>query len=186
MPMKSRTKATMSKRRLKVVVWLILSCALTQGSTIVAATTLVRVGDAIVRPDRLVAGAHRYLRYQVKDGYRTAIDIWNRTVTFETIDGKRLLHITQRWDEANPTKAGAIALDQDSWFDSTTFRPITHVRRATKLDGTITVAGYRFFPERVIGMQRLPGNSKQAFFPSLTRRFRSISSTTWSFFKPCR
>src|SRR5579871_5855477 len=88
--------------------------------------TQVKVGEALPRMNLLTSGAHRYLRYTVKNGERHPIDIWNRVVSYETKDGKRLLHIAQRWDEVGPP---AFFLEQDSWFDANTFRPITHLRR---------------------------------------------------------
>ena len=139
---------------------LIATTALTSAD---AATTVVRVGDGSVRTARLVPGSYRYLRYKVKDGHRTAIDIWNRTVAFETQGGQRMLHLTQRWDEVDPGLSGIVALDQDSWFDAATFRPISHIRRATKADGSVTQAGYRFLMDRAVGMAELADNAKRDF-----------------------
>ena len=128
-----------------------------------AAPILVRVGDRSVRTERLAPGAYRYLRYKVKDGHRIAVDIWNRTVDFETREGRRLLHLTQRWDEVQVSPSGAVALDQDSWFDAATLRPVTHVRRATLANGSVTVVGYRFEADKAVGMTDLPGNARAGF-----------------------
>jgi hypothetical protein len=147
--------------RMRLLGAFLLAGASLVGGAVAAAN--LRVGDARVRTDRLVPGSHRYLRYRVNGGHRTAVDIWNRTISFETVKGQRLLHITQRWDEADPVKAGARALDQDSWFDAATFRPITHVRRVTKIDGSTAQAGYRFLPDRAVGMSELADNSRASF-----------------------
>jgi hypothetical protein len=124
--------------------------------------TVFRVGDGMVRTDRLGPGTHRYLRYAIKDGKRTARDIWTRTISLDMHDGKRLLHIVQRWDEVAPPPGGASALLQDSWFDPVTFRPFTHVRRAQKPQGE-TVSGFEFGTHGVTGMQDLQGNTKRDF-----------------------
>ena len=124
--------------------------------------TVIRVGDSIVDTKWLKPGSHRYLRYEVKNGQRMARDIWDRTISFETKDGHRMLHITQRWDEANPPPGTASALDQDSWFEPETFRPITQVRTITKADGK-TIGGYRFGAAGVEGMKDLPDNARRDF-----------------------
>lgn len=66
-----------------------------------AQTRVVEVGSPVARMSLLKAGTHRYLRYEIRDGKRTAHDIWSRAVSFEQKDGARRLHITQRWDEIN-------------------------------------------------------------------------------------
>lgn len=124
--------------------------------------TMFRVGDGTVRTNRLRPGTNRYLRYVVKDGKRTARDIWTRTISFETRDGRPMMHITQRWDEVAPPPGGALALIQDSWFDKHTFRPVSHVRRAVKADGEV-VSGFEFGPSAATGMPDLANNSKRDF-----------------------
>ena len=124
---------------------------------------VVRIGDQAVRTGRLAPGTHRYLRYKVKDGHRAPVDIWIRTVAFEERGGRRMLHLTQRWDEVGASPSGAVAVDQDSWFDAPTFRPVTHVRRATLADDAVTLAGYRFTPDRALGMTELAGNVRADF-----------------------
>src|ERR1700742_1494021 len=122
----------------------------------------IRVGPSPARMSLLKSGSHRYLRYSVKDGKRLAHDIWVRTISFEVKDGRRLLHITQRWDEVNVAPGGASSLEQDSWFDPRTFRPLTHVRRAT-VGTEVKVAGYRFLDDKAVGLDDLPDNSRKDF-----------------------
>ena len=50
-----------------------------------------------------------------------------------------------------------------SWFEAGTFRPLTHIRRATKEDGSTVVAGYRFEADKVVGVADLADNSKKDF-----------------------
>lgn len=116
----------------------------------------VRVGQAPARMALLRPGVHRYVRYSIKDGRRSTMDIWTRTVAFEPHAGVRRLHITQEWDRVVPPTS---TLVQDSWFDARTFAPLTHVRRADK-EGVVTVGGYRFSPGEVVGMTGLPDNTR--------------------------
>lgn len=127
-----------------------------------AEIAMVKVGPKPERMSLLRSGSHRYLRYTVKDGKRVAHDMWNRTVSFEMRDGRRLLHITQRWDEVGVAPGGTQLVEQDSWFDPTNLRPLTHVRRVT-VDGRITVAGYRFLGDRAVGLTDLPENQRKDF-----------------------
>jgi hypothetical protein len=116
--------------------WLSFICAslaalvMAMAGTVRAETAIIKVGPAPARMTLLKPGSHRYLRYDVKDGKRTAHDIWNRTVSFEMHDGRRLLHITQRWDEVNVEPGGASSLEQDSWFASFSTTPAS-TRRPT-------------------------------------------------------
>ena len=119
----------------------------------------LKVGDEPAGLALLKPGVHRYLRYTIKDGRRSAIDIWTRTVAVEQQDGVTRLHLTQRWDRDT---APASIVTQDSWFDRTNFTPITHVRTVVK-DGSTTISGYRFLRDRVEGMSELLNNSKIAF-----------------------
>jgi hypothetical protein len=125
-------------------------------------TAMVRVGPPLPRMGLLKAGSHRYLRYQVKDGKRTARDIWDRTVSFEARDGRRLLHITQRWDEVNVAPGATSTLEQDSWFEPQSFRPLTHIRRVT-VGSEVKVAGYAFLADKVVGLADLAGNTRKDF-----------------------
>ena len=114
----------------------------------------VKVGETLSRMNLLTPGAHRYLRYTVKNGERHPIDIWSRVISFETRDGRRLLHISQRWDEVGPP---AFFLEQDSWFEPDTFRPITHLRRGDK-GGELKLKAYRFDRDAVVGQTDVEGN----------------------------
>ena len=126
------------------------------------AETPVKVGEVLARFALLKAGVHRYVRYRIDGDKRTLIDVWTRRISFEPKDGRMLMHIWQRWDEANAKPGGATALEQDSWFEPSTFRPLTHIRRVT-MDGKIIVGGYRFLPDKVIGLADLPDNTRRDF-----------------------
>lgn len=119
------------------------------------------VGVPLPRFKLLEPGVHRYLRYKVSGPKRTAVDIWTRTVTFEPQDGKRLMHIVMRWDEvAGPAEY----LEQDSWFELESFRPLTHVRRLKRREvDKPEIGGYRFLPDRIVGMHELPDNLRKDF-----------------------
>lgn len=108
---------------------------------------------------RLAPGTRRYLRYVVRDGQRTPIDMWTRTVSYEDQEGHRRLHIVQRWE---PAVSSAPSVVQDSWFDAATFRPLTHVARAT-INGKTTTSGYRFGERAVTGLENLQGNIRSEF-----------------------
>jgi hypothetical protein len=120
-----------------------------------AETVHMRVGEPLSRFALLKNGTHRYLRYTVKaDGARSAIDIWARTLSFES----NRLHITQRWDEV----AGKALLIQDSWFEPRTFRALTHVRHLER-DGKTTIKGYQFSDAKVTGLADLDDNVNRDF-----------------------
>jgi hypothetical protein len=119
------------------------------------------VGTPLARFKLLEPGAHRYLRYKAKGSQRTAVDIWTRTTTFEPLNGKRSMHIMMRWDEVS----GPVAyLEQDSWFEVDSFRPLTHVRRLKRTGSdAVETGGYRFLPDKIVGMAELPENLRQDF-----------------------
>lgn len=121
--------------------------------------TRLNVGQRLERADLLAPGSHLYLRYTVKSGTRKVIDLWRRDVHLESHDGRMLLHVVQHWDGVGEH---AYALEQDAWFEPGTFRPLTQVKRLTR-DGKTTVGGYRFLPEKVIGMGDLPDNVHRDF-----------------------
>jgi hypothetical protein len=127
-----------------------------------AETQVVRVGPPPARMDLLKAGSHRYLRYEVKGGRRVAHDIWDRTIAFEQKDGRRLLHITQRWDEVNAAPGATTAIEQDSWFEPQSFRPLTHIRRVF-VGPKVTVSGYAFLADKAVGLADLADNSRKDF-----------------------
>jgi hypothetical protein len=119
----------------------------------------LKVGDSLPRFRLLHSGVHRYVRYNVKGDRRSLIDIWTRTVTFEQHDGRRLIHIVQRWDEVSQTP---FFLVQDSWFEPDSFRPLTHIRRRER-DGKVETSGYRFLSDKIVGIPDLPDNLKKDF-----------------------
>ena len=119
----------------------------------------LHVGQNLPRFDLLTAGTRLYLRYKVVGDKRETMDIWKREISYETKDGKRLLHITQRWDSVVDQP---YTLKQDAWFEAGTFRPITQVKELTR-DGKTQIAGYRFLPDKIIGMTELAGNARKDF-----------------------
>jgi hypothetical protein len=128
-----------------------------------AAVTSVDVGTPLPRFSLLKPATHHYLRYfRTADGANIPLDIWARELRFEQRDGKPQMHIVQRWDGAmaSPTAPGSVRR-LDSWFDTATFRPLSHVRISEK-DGKKLVEGFVFAPDRVSGMQDLADNSQKA------------------------
>lgn len=120
---------------------------------------VLHVGQVLPRFNLLTATARLYLRYKVIGDKRETIDIWSRETSYETRNGQRLLHITQRWDGVVDKP---YSLKQDAWFEAGTFRPITQVKELTR-DGKTQVAGYRFLPDKIIGMAELANNSRKDF-----------------------
>jgi hypothetical protein len=128
-----------------------------------AAVHSIDVGTPLPRFSLLKPGTHHYLRYlRTPDGANAPLDIWTRDVRFEEREGKQALHIVQRWDGAiaSPTALPSVRR-LDSWFDSATFRPLSHVR-ITEKDGKKVVEGFVFAPDRVSGMQDLAENTQKA------------------------
>jgi hypothetical protein len=124
-----------------------------------ADVTQLHVGDKLGRAYLLKPGIHRYTRYTITpDGHRKTIDVWTREISYEMQDGRRSLHIRQQWDEVSP----AAVLVQDSFFEPDTLRPLTHINRVTR-DGKTLIGGYRFLPDKIVGMDELPDNSRKDF-----------------------
>jgi len=148
-------RATMNKGVIGIgAITLLLS------SPAIADVVHLAVGPRLARASLLSPSTHRYLRYLVKaDGSRKLVDIWTRQLTFEPgPDGKRAMHIRQRWDRAD----GSILLVQDSWFEPGSFRPLTHVRRTVQGAKT-SIWGFRFEPRDIKGMPELAGNDRAGF-----------------------
>ena len=124
-----------------------------------AAVTPVPVGQPLARFDKLKPGVHRYLRFKQTGDTITAADVWTREIRFEDQDGQRRLHIVQHWDGAG---AGTSNRQLDSWFETGTFRPLTHVRRTQK-DGVSKVEGFAFAPDKVTGLKDLEGNAAKDY-----------------------
>src|SRR5580658_967545 len=124
-----------------------------------AGVTELHVGDKLECANLIKPGTHRYVRYSVTpDGHRKAIDIWSREISFEFRDGRRLMLIHQQWDEI----ATATVMIQDAWFEPETLRPLTHIRTLTR-DGKTTIGGYRFLPDKIVGMDEVPDNTRKGF-----------------------
>ena len=138
---------------------------LVTGNQVSAETQRLQVGIAPSRMMLLKPGSHRYLRYEVKDGRRVARDIWDRTILFETRGGRRQLHITQRWDEVNVAPGKPSSVEQDSWFEASTFRPLTQERRVT-IGNDVKVTGYRFLADKAVSDNALPDNQDRFFSQS--------------------
>lgn len=124
-----------------------------------ASTAELHVGDALARARLLAPGARLYLRYNVKGDSRELIDMWRREIRIEPLDGRKAIHIVQRWDGIGEHP---YVLEQDAWFEVKTFRPITQLKRVTR-DGKTTVGGYRFYPDKVVGMDEVPDNVRKGF-----------------------
>lgn len=131
--------------------------ALAQESAETAAVATIRVGQPLSRFDRLRQGTSRYLRYAVRNGRRTIIDMWSRTIAFEPdpATGARRLHITQLW-EGNQSERRL-----DSWFETGTFRPLSH-RTSLNTATSTNVAAVQFAPDRVRGDGSVADNSLAA------------------------
>lgn len=130
------------------------------------AATPVRVGSILPRAKLLKPGTHRYVRYRIQGASRTLVDIWTRTLSFERVNDRLAMRIKQRWDIAKPKVGGPTVLEQDSWFETGTFKPLTHLRRETR-ESAVVVKGYQFFADKVTGMADLPQNAASDFTISL-------------------
>jgi hypothetical protein len=119
----------------------------------------LEVGKPLARFSFLQPATRIYLRYKIVGGRRETGDMWRRQVSFESHEGRRLLHIFWRWDGAGDHP---FSRSEDFWFEPETFRPLTVERRLTK-DGKITVRGYRFLPDRIEGLAELPDNDQKDF-----------------------
>ncbi|MGZ9100479.1 MAG: DUF3108 domain-containing protein [Brevundimonas sp.] len=134
-------------------------CLMAGNSQADAEPVRLSVGTILPRADLIQPGVRHYLRYSVRDGKRETIDIWVRELTFEQVDGRDVMRITQRWDRVVPPASVRLV---DSVFEPLTFRPLTHVSRA-EIDGQVRLSGYQFEPDRVTGLSGLEGNSKADF-----------------------
>lgn len=124
-----------------------------------AVVTQLHVGEPLTRAHLLTTGEHLYLRYTENGQARKLIDIWRREIRLEPHEGRRMIHIIQRWDGVGEA---AYVLTQDSWFEPDTFKPITEVKTVTR-DGKTQIGGYRFYPDKVVGIGDLPGNVRKGF-----------------------
>jgi hypothetical protein len=126
-----------------------------------AAAEFIPVGKPLPRMGLVKAGTHHYLRFMQDGETNTPLDIWTRTVSFEP----KGMHIVQRWDGAAPAPRapGTVKL-LDSWFEQTTFRPLTHQRISTDKEGKRTVEGFVFAADKVTGMADLADNAQKELF----------------------
>ncbi|HEU4851313.1 MAG TPA: hypothetical protein VFT37_04055 [Telluria sp.] len=124
-----------------------------------AADQDVDVGASLPRFALVKPGTHHYLRFlrTPKDGASQPIDIWTREIRFEQRDGKQLMRIVQRWDGVMPAPS---TRHLDSWFETGTFRPLSHQRISEK-DGKRVVEGFVFAPDKISGMPDLPDNTQK-------------------------
>jgi hypothetical protein len=97
---------------------------------------VLEVGQPLARAGMLVPGVHRYARYVIVDGARQLLDIWSRRLSFEEKNGKRLLHIVQRWDAADKSYTAIF----DQLFEATTFRPLSQSQSVTRNGAVKTLA----------------------------------------------
>jgi hypothetical protein len=144
--------------------------------SVAAKDVVVPVGTPLARAALLKPGTQRYLRYVVKDGHRTAIDIWSRTTSFEERDGRRLVRVSQMWDGAGPS--GGIRRE-DSVMEAGTMRPVEQVRTTIR-DGVTRTAAYRFDGARVTGIADRAGNDAKDFAVEGTEPlFNFVPDSEW-------
>jgi hypothetical protein len=124
-----------------------------------AAVHDVDVGAPLPRFALLKTGTHHYLRFLrvPATGASTPIDIWTREIRFEERDGRPRLRIVQRWDGVLPAPS---VRTFDSWFETGTFRPLTH-ERVLDAGGKRTVEGFAFAPDRITGLPGLADNTQK-------------------------
>ncbi|MBY0574787.1 MAG: DUF3108 domain-containing protein [Undibacterium sp.] len=130
---------------------------LSQVSTANASTDQIKVGQEFSRSQLLQEGVHHYLRYMKDATSNMPIDIWSREVRFEMRDGKKRMHITQRWDASAKSPSTKWL---DSWFELNTFKPLSH-QRITEKDGKRVVEGFVFNTENIVGMPDLADNTQK-------------------------
>lgn len=126
-----------------------------------AAVHDVDVGASLPRHTLLKSGTHRYLRFMhtPASGANQPIDIWKREIRFEERDGKKGMRIVQRWDGVLPTPSVRTV---DSWFETGSFRPLSH-QRITEKDGKRIVEGFLFATDKITGMGELADNTQKEF-----------------------
>ena len=100
---------------------------------------MLQVGQALPRAAMLVPGVHRYARYLINGEARQLLDLWTRRLSYETVDGRRLLHIVQRWDAADKSYVATF----DQTFEAGTFKPLAQSQAITR-NGTTKVLSVLF------------------------------------------
>ena len=116
----------------------------------------IRVGQAFERFGMLKPGTRLYIRFRLKDGVATPIDLQTKELRFPLVEGHRRLRITQRWQG----EGGHLELD--SWFEAGTFRPLTHSRTTTR-DGAAKTEAFEFLGNEVRGTRREAGKAAAEF-----------------------
>jgi len=126
-------------------------------SLVHASTDQIKVGQEFARAQLLKEGTHHYLVYIKEGTSNIPRSIMTREVRFENQDGKKLMHITQRWDIN--AKIGSTTW-LDSWFEANTFKPISHQRIREK-EGKRVVEGFLFSADKITGMPDLADNTQK-------------------------
>lgn len=154
---------------------LIATIAMLAATPIAAEEVTLTVGRPLARADLLKAGTHRYLRYVVKDGGRIPLDLWTRTVSFATQDGRRVVRVAQQWDYPAP----GTAVTEDSVMEAGTMRPLTHRRSRTR-DGQTVRSAYRFDGAAVTGLAGEADNGAKDFAITATEPvFNFVPDIEW-------
>lgn len=147
--------APLSRRTLIALATAVPATALASTS---ATPHRLNVGDRLARFGLLRPGRRSYLRSQIRNGAHVATDIWQREVRFERVEGVERVRIVQRWDG---TGKEPTLVERDSLFETSTFRPLTHVR-TTRAGGKTVIEGFRFGEKALTGMGELADNSQAA------------------------
>jgi hypothetical protein len=93
---------------------------------------VLQVGQRLPRAAMLIPGVHRYVRYMISGDTRRLMDLWTRRLSYETVDGRRILHVMQRWDAADKSYVAIF----DQTFEADTFKPLTQSQTITRNDTT--------------------------------------------------
>lgn len=93
---------------------------------------VLQVGQPLARAALLVPGVHRYVRYLISGDSRQVLDLWSRQLCYEAKDGRRLLHIVQRWDAADKSYVAIF----DQTFEANTFKPLAQSQTITRSGAT--------------------------------------------------
>ncbi|RZL05132.1 MAG: hypothetical protein EOO89_27125, partial [Pedobacter sp.] len=71
---------------------LLLLALLVAAHAVNAQVDTIRVGQPFKNFKLLEPTNRQYLRYLLTNGKRLPVDLWTRSVTFEQVNGKQLLH----------------------------------------------------------------------------------------------
>jgi len=124
-----KRRPTMRRVRQTVLVAITLAVpASWTGAASSSSVDMLQVGQPLPRSAMLVPGVHRYVRYIISGDTRSLLDLWSRRLSYENKDGRRLMHILQRWDAADKSYVAIF----DQTFDAETFRPISQSQTITR------------------------------------------------------